>query len=51
MLNITDTDIKQVLVSKVFSAVQGGEEPRSVIERVKPVIEDALEKMLPDGSK
>ena len=51
MLNITTDSIKSTMAEKVFSAVVQGEEPRTVLERVKPVVEQALKDMLPDALK
>ena len=51
MLNITTDDIKGTMAEKVFSAIANGEEPRTVLERVKPVVEQALKNLLPDSLK
>ena len=48
VLNITTDDIKKVLVDNVFAALVKGEEPRTVMERVNPVIGEALKNLLPD---
>lgn len=51
MLNISTADMKSTMAEKVFASISAGEEPRSVLERVKPVVEQALKDMLPDSLK
>lgn len=51
ILNITSTDIKKVIVSDIYKPIVDGEEPRTVLERQKAVINTALKNMLPDSLK
>lgn len=51
VLNITASDISGTLANEVFGPVSSGQDPRSLLEKVKPVIHDSLEKMLPDSLK
>lgn len=41
--------LRETMAEKVFSAIANGEEPRTVLERVKPVVEQALKNLLPDS--
>lgn len=49
IMNITTDGIKAVIAEKVFTALQKGEDPRTVMERVQPVIDEALKDMLPQS--
>lgn len=51
ILNITSDDIKKVIVTDVYNPIVEGEEPRSVLERQKSVINTVLNNMLPDSLK
>lgn len=51
ILNISTSDIQSTLKENVFSPISNGEEPRTVLERVEPVINEALNAMLPDSLK
>ncbi len=46
-LVINPADIIATLSAKVFGPICQGEDPRTVLERVKPVIDEALKDMLP----
>ena len=46
-LCINPADITATLAEKVFAPICAGEDPRTVLERVKPVIDEALKDMLP----
>ena len=47
-MDISTFDIKAVITENVCHPISGGEEPRTVLERVKPVVDEGLKKMLPD---
>lgn len=51
VLNISCADIKSTIVSNVFYPIIEGQDPRSVLETVKPVINTALNNMLPESLK
>ena len=51
MLNISTSSLKSVMAEKVFTSIMKGEEPRTLLERVRPVIDEALKAMLPDSLK
>ena len=51
ILNISCPDIKDTMVGNVFYPILDGQDPRSVLEKVKPVINTALQNMLPDSLK
>lgn len=48
IMDISTADIKAVITENVCHPISGGEEPRTVLERVKPVVDEGLKKMLPD---
>lgn len=49
ILNIANTDIGTTLATNIFYPICDGQDPRSVLEKVKPVITTALENMLPSN--
>ena len=51
MLNISTSSLKSVMAEKVFTSIMKGEEPRTLLERVRPVIDESLKAMLPDSLK
>lgn len=51
MLNISTDSLKNTMAENIFRPISAGEEPRTVLERVKPVINDALKALLPDKLK
>ncbi len=51
ILNISCNDIKETIVSNVFYPIIEGQDPRSVLEKVKPVVNTALNNMLPESLK
>lgn len=51
ILNITSDDIKKIIVTDIYTPIVDGEEPRTVLERQKSVINTALDNMLPDSLK
>lgn len=51
ILNITTTDITATLAANVSVPISNGEDPRSVLERIQPVIDTALNDMLPENLK
>ena len=50
-LNIKNDNVTACLVNDVWKALARGEEPRTVMDRVGPVINTALQNMLPDRLK
>lgn len=50
-LCINPADLIGVLNESVFAPICQGEDPRTVLERVKPVIDEALKDMLPTSMK
>jgi|GEM_PF-2185301 len=50
-LCINPADLIAVLNEKVFGPICQGEDPRTVLERVKPVVDEALKDMLPTSMK
>lgn len=51
ILNISCNDIRDTIVKNVFGPIIQGQDPRSVLETVEPVINTALENMLPESLK
>jgi ABC-type glycerol-3-phosphate transport system substrate-binding protein len=51
LLGITNNDIKKLMKENVWVSLAEGENPRTLLERVKPVIDTALINMLPDAYK
>lgn len=51
LLGITNNDIKKLMKDNVWVPLSEGEDPRSLLERVKPLIDAALVDMLPDAYK
>ena len=51
ILGITNNDIKSLMKQNVWVSLAEGEDPRTLLERVKPVIDTALINMLPDAYK
>lgn len=51
VLNITSTDITSTVANEVFGPISNGQDPRGLLESVKPVIDAALERLLPESMK
>ncbi len=51
MLNISTPSLKSLISEKVFGPISLGEDPRGVLTRVKPVINESLNEMLPESLK
>ncbi len=51
LLGITNNDIKRTMKENIWLPLSNGEDPRTLLERVKPVIDTTLVNMLPDAYK
>ncbi len=51
ILNISDYDISEVMKEKIYQPIYEGEDPRTVLDSQKNVIDTALKNMLPDKLK